>query len=53
MVLMQSGWIYAIIFAEESLEAKLKEFGLVWAVGGNTFLLRRAMRQSGFDENNR
>ena len=35
---------------KESLEAKLKEFGLVWAVGGNTFLLRRAMRQSGFDE---
>ena len=35
---------------QEDLEAKLKEFGLVWAVGGNTFLLRRAMKQSGFDE---
>jgi len=32
------------------LKEKLKEFGLVWVRGGNTFVLRRAMKQSGFDE---
>ena len=32
------------------LETFLKEIGLVWINGGNTFILRRAMRQSGFDE---
>lgn len=32
------------------LEAKLAEVGLIWATGGNSFLLRRAMRQSGLDE---
>ncbi|OGM32037.1 hypothetical protein A3D01_02850 [Candidatus Woesebacteria bacterium RIFCSPHIGHO2_02_FULL_39_13] len=32
------------------LREKLKEFGLLWVRGGNTFVLRRAMRQSGFDE---
>ena len=32
------------------LAKKLKEFGLVWVWGGNTFVLRRAMRESGFDE---
>lgn len=32
-----------------ALETALAEVDLVWAVGGNTFLLRRAMRQSGFD----
>lgn len=31
------------------LAAELADVGLVWAVGGNSFLLRRAMRQSGFD----
>lgn len=31
------------------LEKALAGFDLVWAVGGNAFLLRRAMRQSGFD----
>lgn len=31
------------------LERDLAEVGLVWAVGGNAFLLRRAMRQSGLD----
>ncbi len=31
------------------LEAALADIGVVWASGGNTFLLRRAMRQSGFD----
>lgn len=32
------------------LEAALADVQLVWAVGGNSFLLRRAMRQSGFDQ---
>jgi dipeptidase E len=32
------------------LESKLNGFGLVWAPGGNTFILRRAMKYSGFDE---
>jgi len=31
------------------LEARLENADLVWATGGNTFLLRRAMRQSGLD----
>ena len=33
----------------EQLEEKLSELGLVWVIGGNTFVLRRAMQQSGFD----
>lgn len=33
----------------EALLAVLQETRLVWATGGNAFLLRRAMRQSGFD----
>ena len=33
----------------EALLAELERTQLVWAVGGNAFLLRRAMRQSGFD----
>lgn len=33
----------------EELEAKLKEYGLIWARGGNSFILRRAMRRSGLD----
>lgn len=33
----------------EALLAELERTRLVWAVGGNAFLLRRAMRQSGFD----
>jgi dipeptidase E len=32
-----------------ALLAELERTRLVWAVGGNAFLLRRAMRQSGFD----
>lgn len=35
---------------QEQLEEKLKEFGLIWVRGGNTFVLRRAMHQSGLDE---
>lgn len=31
------------------LERELQDVGMVWAVGGNTFLLRRAMAQSGLD----
>ena len=34
---------------EKDLENLLNEKQLVWIDGGNTFLLRRAMRQSGFD----
>jgi len=33
----------------EELKEKLNDFGLVWALGGNTFVLRRAMARSGFD----
>ena len=33
----------------EALLAELERSRLVWATGGNAFLLRRAMRQSGFD----
>lgn len=33
----------------EELETLLKDFGLVWCTGGNTFMLRRAMAQSGLD----
>lgn len=33
-----------------ALEKALAGFDLAWAVGGNAFLLRRAMRQSGFDQ---
>lgn len=32
------------------LEAKLQDFGSVWCAGGNTFILRRAMKASGLDE---
>jgi len=34
---------------EKDLENLLKQKQLVWIDGGNTFLLRRAMKQSGFD----
>lgn len=34
----------------ERLDAALGELDAVWALGGNAFLLRRAMRQSGFDD---
>jgi dipeptidase E len=34
---------------DTGLEARLSGAGLVWARGGNSFLLRRAMRASGFD----
>ena len=34
----------------DELKEFIKNFGLVWVRGGNVFLLRRAFRQSGFDE---
>ena len=34
----------------EELEAKLSEFGVLWVRGGNTFILRRAFKESGFDQ---
>lgn len=34
----------------KGLEIKLKEFDAVWVKGGNTFILRRAMKLSGFDK---
>jgi dipeptidase E len=32
-----------------SLRHRLADFDLVWVMGGNSFVLRRAMKQSGFD----
>lgn len=34
---------------DRQLYDDLSQVGLVWVLGGNSFLLRRAMRQSGFD----
>jgi dipeptidase E len=31
------------------LRKKMKEFGVFWVIGGNTFVLRQAMKLSGFD----
>ena len=33
-----------------SLKAVLESYGLLWVMGGNSFVLRRAMRMSGFDK---
>lgn len=35
---------------KESLGRKLKDLGGLWVCGGNTFVLRQAMKLSGFDE---
>ncbi|MBC7546768.1 Type 1 glutamine amidotransferase-like domain-containing protein [Candidatus Saccharibacteria bacterium] len=35
---------------KEELQKKLEQFDLVWVRGGNVFVLRRAMKQSGFNE---
>src|SRR4029079_14497394 len=35
--------------APDRIGAALRDVGLVWVNGGNVFLLRRAMRQSGLD----
>ena len=34
----------------DELRQKLSRYDLIWARGGNTFILRRAYKQSGFDE---
>lgn len=34
---------------ENELKSKVKEFGIFWVPGGNTFVLRQAMHLSGFD----
>lgn len=34
----------------QELEGKLSEYGSLWVRGGNTFILRRAFRQSGMDD---
>ena len=34
----------------EELKKSLKPVGLIWVTGGNTFILRRAMKESGFDQ---
>ena len=33
----------------EPLASDMAKFGMLWVIGGNTFVLRRAMRQSGLD----
>jgi dipeptidase E len=35
---------------KDELENHLKKFGLIWTSGGNTFILRSAMKESGLDE---
>lgn len=35
---------------EKNIYEKLRSFGGVWVRGGNVFILRRAMKQSGFDK---
>lgn len=37
-------------FDEPGLVKKMRSYDLVWVSGGNTFLLIKAMRQSGFDK---
>ena len=34
---------------KKDLENKIKKFGVIWVRGGNTFVLRQAMKLSGFD----
>lgn len=34
----------------EELAKRLSEFGMIWVRGGNTFVLRRAFKESGMDE---
>lgn len=35
---------------KDGLRNRLKNYGLAWVMGGNSFVLRRAMRLSGFDD---
>ncbi len=37
-------------FGKPGLVEKLQDYDLIWLSGGNTFLLRKAMQQSGFNE---
>ena len=37
-------------FGRPGLAEKLTEFGLIWVHGGNSFVLKRAFEQSGFDQ---
>src|SRR5665213_4601933 len=39
-----------IYFNKKGLLKKMKTYDLVWFSGGNTFLLVKAFKQSGFDE---
>lgn len=34
----------------DELAERMQKYGLIWVRGGNTFILRRAFNQSGFDE---
>lgn len=34
---------------EKELEEKISDFGVIWVRGGNLFVLRQAMKLSGFD----
>lgn len=35
---------------QKDLQHRISNFGLLWATGGNTFVLRRAFRESGLDK---
>ena len=35
---------------QSELEEDIREYGVIWVSGGNVFVLRQAMRLSGFDE---
>lgn len=37
-------------YTESALKNKLSNYDLIWAMGGNTFMLRYEMKRSGFDE---
>lgn len=34
----------------ETLKSRLSDYDLIWAMGGNTFMLRYEMKRSGFDQ---
>ena len=36
--------------SSETLLKRMSDFGLLWVTGGNSFILRRAMKQSGLDQ---
>lgn len=38
------------INSEDEVKTNLKDYDVVWALGGNTFCLRYEMRRSGFDD---